>query len=59
MPSISARIPDDEEDALMEVAELLDQDKSSVIWKALREGLHDIRVRVAIQRYQSGELSMK
>lgn len=59
MPSISARIPDDEEDALEEVAELLNEDKSSVIRKALREGLHDIRVRVAIQRYQSGELSMK
>lgn len=59
MPSISARIPDDEEDALEEVAELLDEDKSSVIRKALREGLHDIRIRVAIQRYQSGEISMK
>lgn len=59
MPAISARIPDDDEDALEEVAELLDEDKSSVIRKALREGLHDIRVRVAIQRYQSGEVSMK
>lgn len=58
MPSISARIPDDDEEVLEEVAELLDEDKSTVIRKALREGLHDLRVRVAIQRYQSGEISV-
>lgn len=58
MPSISARIPDDDEEAIEAVAELLGEDKSSVIRKALREGLHDLRVQVAIQRYQSGELSV-
>jgi predicted HTH domain antitoxin len=36
----------------------LDEDKSTVIRKALREGLHDLRVQVAIQRYQSGEISV-
>ncbi|WP_255197352.1 UPF0175 family protein [Halorarius litoreus] len=58
MPSISARIPDDDEEAIEAVAELLGEDKSSVIRKALREGLHDLRVQVAIQRYQSGDLSV-
>lgn len=58
MPSISARIPDDEEAALEAVAELLGEDKSTVIRKALGEGLRDIRIRVAIQRYQSGEISV-
>lgn len=58
MPSISARIPDDEEAALEAVAELLGEDKSTVIRKALEEGLRDIRIRVAIQRYQSGEISV-
>lgn len=58
MPSISARIPDDDEEAIKAVAELLDEDKSTVIRKALREGLHDLRVQVAIQRYQSGEISV-
>lgn len=58
MPSISARIPDEDEAVLEEVTALLDEDKSSVIRKALREGLHDLRVRVAVARYQSGEISV-
>lgn len=58
MPSISARIPEDEEATLEDVAELLGEDKSTVIRKALGEGLRDIRIRVAIQRYQSGEISV-
>jgi len=58
MPSISARVPDDDEDELEAVSELLDEDKSTVIRKALAEGLSSIRQRVAIERYQSGELSV-
>ena len=57
MPSISARIPDDDEDELQEVTELLDEDKSTVIRKALSEGLVSIRKRVAIERYQTGDIS--
>lgn len=57
MPSISARIPEEDETTLEEVAELLGEDKSTVIRRALREGLTDLRVRVAIERYQSGEIS--
>lgn len=57
MPSISARIPDEDEAALTDVAELLDEDKSTVIRKALREGLAELRIRRAIERYQSGEVS--
>ena len=57
MPSISARIPDDDEEALEEVAALLDEDKSTVIRKALREGLSDLRIRVAVERYQTGTIS--
>lgn len=58
MPSISARIPDDDEETLEDVAELLDLDKSTVIRKALREGLSDLRIRAAIERYQSGAVSV-
>jgi len=58
MTSISARIPDEDEDELDEVAELIGEDKSSTIRKALREGLEEIRVRVAVERYQSGEVSV-
>lgn len=57
MPSISARIPEEDEAALEAVAVLLGEDKSTVIRKALREGLADLRIRVAVQRYQSGEIS--
>lgn len=57
MPSISARLPDDEADDLDAVADLLGEDRSTTIRKALAEGLHDIRVRVAAERYQSGEAS--
>jgi len=58
MPTISARLPDDEADELDTVASLLGEDRSTVIRKALDEGMHTLRVRVAIQRYQSGEVSM-
>lgn len=58
MGSISARIPEEDEADLEAVAELLDVDKSSIIRKALREGLGDIRARVAAERYQSGEVSV-
>lgn len=58
MPSISARIPDEDEEILEEVATLLDEDKSTVIRKALREGLADLRIRLAVERYQTGDISM-
>jgi predicted HTH domain antitoxin len=58
MPSISARIPEDERETLDEVAELLGEDRSTTIRKALREGLRDLRVRVAVERYQSGDVSV-
>lgn len=58
MPSISARIPEDDEDELETVVELLGEDKSTVIRKALTEGLGTLRRRVAIERYQSGEVSV-
>lgn len=58
MPSVSARIPEDAEDELEAVAELLDEDKSSTLRRALREGLAEVRRRVAVERYQSGEVSV-
>ena len=59
MPSISARLPDEEAEELERVAEMLGEDKSSVIRKALSEGLRDLRVRRAVERYQTGEVSVK
>lgn len=57
MSSISARIPDDEEAELEAVVDILGEDKSTVIRKALAEGLHSLRCRIAIERYQSGDIS--
>ncbi|WP_435065169.1 UPF0175 family protein [Halobaculum sp. EA56] len=58
MGSISARVPDDERDELEEVAELLSLDRSTTIRKALREGLRELRIETAVERYQSGEASV-
>jgi len=58
MPSISARVSGDDKNELEAVSGFLDEDKSTVIRKALSEGLSSIRRRIAIERYQSGEISV-
>lgn len=58
MPSISARLSDEEKEAIEEVAALLEEDRSTTIRKALREGLYDLRIRIAVERYQSGDASI-
>ena len=57
MPTISARIDDGEFAELERVAELLDDDRSTTIRKALEEGLTELRVREAVGRYQQGDVS--
>lgn len=57
MPTISARLPDDEQADLDAVADLLSEDRSTTIRKALRNGLADLRQQVAAERYQSGDVS--
>ena len=59
MPTISARVSDEDEDELDEVADLLGEDRSTTIRKALREGLRELRIRRAIEGYQSGDLPVK
>ena len=58
MPTISARLPSEEKSDLDDVADLLAEDRSTTIRKALREGLEAIRFRVAAERYQSGDASI-
>lgn len=58
MPTISARLPEADRTELDAVAELIDDDRSTTIRKALREGLETLRVRVAVERYQSGDVSV-
>lgn len=57
MPTISARLPTEEKAELDDVAELLAEDRSTTIRKALSEGLETLRIRVAVERYQSGDVS--
>ena len=57
MPTISARLPEEEQADLDAVADLLSEDRSTTIRKALRNGLADLRHQVAAERYQSGEIS--
>jgi len=58
MPSISVQISEDDEAEIEAVTELLGEQKSAVIRKALSEGLSSIQTRVAIERYQTGEISV-
>ena len=58
MPSIRARLSDDESEEVEAVAKLLDEDRSTTVRKALNEGLHELRVRKAIEQYQSGDVSV-
>lgn len=57
MPTISARLSQDEQADLDAVADLLEDDRSTTIRKALGEGLETLRIRVAVQRYQTGDVS--
>jgi len=58
MPTISARIPEADQAELDTVAELLSEDRSTTIRKALREGLETLRTRHAVERYQSGDVAV-
>ncbi len=58
MPTVSVRIGEGEKAELDEVAELLEQDRSTTMRKALREGMETLRTRHAVERYQSGDVSV-
>jgi predicted HTH domain antitoxin len=58
MPTISARVSTEDNEELESVAELLAEDKSTTIRKALEEGLATLRERHAIERYQSRDASV-
>jgi predicted HTH domain antitoxin len=58
MPTVSARLSEDDNEELEAVTELLESDKSTTIRKALREGLATMRERHAVERYQSGDVSV-
>lgn len=58
MGSISARLPDDEQEELEEVADLLSSDRSTTIRRALKEGLRELRVERAVEQYQTGDISV-
>jgi len=58
MPTVSVRIADEEKEELDEVAALLEQDRSTTMRQALGEGIETLRVRHAIERHQSDDVSV-
>jgi len=58
MPTVSVRLDEDERDELDEVAALLEQDRSTTMRRAIREGVETLRVRHAVERYGSGAVSV-
>jgi predicted HTH domain antitoxin len=57
MPTVSVRIPEEDKAELEAVAELLEQDRSTTMRQAIREGMETLRTRHAVERYQSGDVS--
>jgi len=58
VPTVSVRLSEGELSDLDDAADLLGQDRSTTIRKALEEGLGELRVRHAVERYQSGDVSV-
>ncbi|MFD1586821.1 UPF0175 family protein [Halorientalis brevis] len=58
MPTISARLSEAELEELETVADLLEDDRSTTIRKALEEGLQELRIREAVGRYQQGDVAV-
>lgn len=57
MPTVSVRLPEADEASLADAADLLGEDRSTVMRKALRIGVDALRTRHAVGRYQAGEVS--
>ncbi len=58
MPTVSVRLAEEEKAQLDHVAELLEQDRSTTMRQALSEGVETLRTRHAVERYQSGDVSV-
>jgi len=58
MPTLSAEVAEETAADLEAVAELLGDDDETTIEKALQEGLETLRIRVAVERYQTGDVSI-
>lgn len=58
MPTLSADIAEETAADLEAVADLLGDDTGTTTEKALQEGLETLRIRVAVERYQTGEISI-
>jgi predicted transcriptional regulator len=58
MATVSVRLDEEAKAELDEVATLLEQDRSTTMRQALREGIETMRTRHAIERYQSDDVSV-
>jgi len=58
MPTVSVRLPEDEQAELDELAELLGQDRSTTMRQALGEGVETLRIRHAVEQYVNDDVSV-
>jgi predicted HTH domain antitoxin len=58
MPTVSVRLSEAEKERLEDAAELLGQDRSTTMRQAMAEGIETLRVRHAVERYQTGDVSV-
>jgi len=58
MPTVSVRLSEDQKEKLEATAELLGQDRSTTMRQAMDEGVETLRVRHAVERYQTGDVSV-
>jgi len=58
MPTVSVRLSEDQKEKLEAAAELLGQDRSTTMRQAMDEGVETLRVRHAVERYQTGDVSV-
>ncbi len=58
MPTLSTEVSEETAAEVKAVADLLGDDDETTIQKALQEGLETLRIRVAVERYQTGEVSI-
>jgi|GEM_PF-1318829 len=58
MESVQVRIPDEYIGILKELSETLHSSRSEVVRRAMEEGIKDMRMKIAIEKYLDEEFSL-
>lgn len=59
MKTVTTRIPEDDEEALVELEEAMSADRSEVLRRLIREGLADWRKERALDRLREHEITLR